>query len=448
MEFVTVGAYTCRDTIMRYKIINIDTGEHIEAYNYDLDRLKDKGHKVQKIWNDYEGLSLEYGDPYIEEDEYFQAYGVALNLRDTFNEQYAGYQYPSNRVLEESWCKYILVGEREEEYILYDILGDAIKRVSRLEMIAVYKYISLRPDGYNINLGNTDDNNKLIMLGGNYKDDNGFIHIVNCGAANNIFVVPSGIKYIREIAISGVSKLIVGNDVIGIGVTYEDNDYLQHKHHNDELKEVTIKGNVDTILDLAFIGCESLEKVKIEKGVRVIGKDAFRWCKSLKEIVIPSSVNYIGACAFTGCENLIKVRLDCKIDKIEYGMFNNCAISEIIIPETVREIGSGAFSGCNSLKEIEIPGTVRKICTNAFSKCRRLEIVKFGEGLNKICTYAFGACTSIRSLEIPKSVREIEYRAFGDCYNLETVKVHRSTKFRPGTFPESTEIIYVEDSEQ
>ena len=63
--------------------------------------------------------------------------------------------------------------------------------------------------------------------------------------------------------------------------------------YNDEITEVTIGGNIDTIGFAAFFGCANLKNVVIEDGVVTIERSSFVYCRSLEQITIPDSVQII-----------------------------------------------------------------------------------------------------------------------------------------------------------
>ena len=62
---------------------------------------------------------------------------------------------------------------------------------------------------------------------------------------------------------------------------------------NDNITEVTIGGNIDTIGFAAFRGCDNLKNIIIEDGVVTIKALAFDNCPSLEQITIPDSVQVI-----------------------------------------------------------------------------------------------------------------------------------------------------------
>ena len=56
--------------------------------------------------------------------------------------------------------------------------------------------------------------------------------------------------------------------------------------------------------ELAFAGCDKLERLIIPDSVTNIGNYAFMNCYSLKEIRMPERVSYIGAGLFQNCWQL------------------------------------------------------------------------------------------------------------------------------------------------
>ncbi len=67
---------------------------------------------------------------------------------------------------------------------------------------------------------------------------------------------------------------------------------------NCPITSITIPSHIESIKNMAFAGCQKLEKVMIEKGVKEIYDNAFLSCDSLRNVQLPSSVEYMGFCAF------------------------------------------------------------------------------------------------------------------------------------------------------
>ena len=127
-----------------------------------------------------------------------------------------------------------------------------------------------------------------------------------------------------------------------------------------DVTHVQVDPSVKVIGDRAFDRCTLLRSVKLCEGLESIQQLAFADCTSLESIAIPSTVQVVGVDAFRGCTKLRSVEL--------------C--------EGLERIDRGAFAGCPSLEQITIPSTVNFIGTYAFMNSRGL-VFKFSSGMEK-----------------------------------------------------------------
>ncbi|MGN0223691.1 MAG: leucine-rich repeat domain-containing protein [Muribaculaceae bacterium] len=140
------------------------------------------------------------------------------------------------------------------------------------------------------------------------------------------YVIPDGIRVIREWCFSGVKNL----------------------------SEVVIPKSVTTIGRGVFSGCSSLTEVKVDKGNKTF--DSRDNCNAIIETAtntlvsgcktssIPSSVTKIGATAFYNCSDL----------------------TSITIPNSVSEIGDCAFQDCSGLLSVTLPITLTALGSSNF----------------------------------------------------------------------------------
>ncbi len=124
-----------------------------------------------------------------------------------------------------------------------------------------------------------------------------------------------------------------GDVVIPQTVNYEDIDFKVVSIGNtafaacENLKSVTISGNVKTIGNSAFARCTKLSAVNIPEGVTSIGVEAFYNCSGLTSISIPNSVTSIGGATFSGCSGLTSVTIPNSVTSIGIYAFSGCSIS-------------------------------------------------------------------------------------------------------------------------
>ena len=208
-------------------------------------------------------------------------------------------------------------------------------------------------------------------------------------------------------------------------------------YHCASLKSIALPDNLTTISTCTFDGCSSLESIIIPDAVTEIGVYAFCECVSLESVVIGSRVTSIRGSAFILCDNLKSVYISdmsawCKI---EFGYWshsnplkngaklylNNIEVTELTIPSDITEIYDYTFEGCISLTSLTIPDSVTSIGEGAFALCDNLKSVRLGNCVASIEKWAFDGCDSLESITIPDSVTSIGQYAFNGCISLNSV---------------------------
>ena len=185
-----------------------------------------------------------------------------------------------------------------------------------------------------------------------------------------------------------------------------------------------IPDSVNSIGDVAFLGCSSLSDIVIPDSVTSIGGGAFWGCSSLSSLVIPESVTSIGKSAFVGCSDLADIVIPNSVTNIRDWAFFGCSsLSDIVIPDSVSCIGDRAFAYCKSLRSIVIPDSVTSIDAWAFSDCESLRSVVIPSSVTSIREYAFRGCSSLRSVVISDGVTSIGESAFSGCSSLSDIVI-------------------------
>ena len=227
--------------------------------------------------------------------------------------------------------------------------------------------------------------------------------------------------------------------------------------YNNGKGVITFDGDVATIGNRAFIGCDSLTSVTIPDSVTTIGEDAFYGCDSLTSVNIPDSVTEIGDNAFYDCDSLTSITIGNSVTTIGDEAFNNCdSLTSVNIPDSVTEIGWGAFCLCTSLTSVNIGDSVTTIGNFAFNSCYSLTEFtgKFAEdngrilvvdgvltafapagiseytipnSVTTIVSGVFGNNNSLTSITIPESVSTIGDSAFAYCKSLKSVYCKATT---------------------
>lgn len=209
-----------------------------------------------------------------------------------------------------------------------------------------------------------------------------------------------------------------------------------------EIESIYIPDSVQTIGELAFANCTSLQEVRLPEGLKIITPHMFSNCTSLEKIVIPDSVEVIEARAFSGCTSLKELALPKSLLRIEESAFESCnQLQAVVIPESVKEIGHSAFYDCTSLENIEVSENTLVKATafygTAFVKNQNVDFLTIGstlvryngsctdiilpDGITRIDDRAFYDNKDIKSVIIPDSVTEIGQEAFYGCTNLKDV---------------------------
>jgi len=102
---------------------------------------------------------------------------------------------------------------------------------------------------------------------------------------------------------------------------------------------------LETIENLAFGGCSSLDEIKIPSTVTVIGDTAFYGCP-IKEIELPEQLIVINYNTFANCTKLESIVIPKNVKKIREGAFQGCtALTSVTLPDGLESLDSG-FDGC------------------------------------------------------------------------------------------------------
>ena len=211
------------------------------------------------------------------------------------------------------------------------------------------------------------------------------------------------------------------------------------------LSSLTIPEGVTSIGQYAFMGCNSLTVLSIPKSMTIIGAYTFCCCNGLANIIIPDSVTIIEDGAFHKCVNLKSITIPDSVTNIGQFSFYDCSrLTSIAIPDCVTNIGAGAFSGCSSLTNITIPDSVTIIEACTFEDCGNLTSITIPDSVTSIGASAFNGCNSITNIAIPESVMSIEGSAFRNCSKLTSITIPASvTSLEKNAISSSTKNIYV-----
>ena len=238
-------------------------------------------------------------------------------------------------------------------------------------------------------------------------------------------------------------------ELTGISITAWEADNVSH---GDDAKEYIIVHNgtanklEQTIT--AQLGAESVTKITNLKITGKLGKNDYDFIRdkmtalqrlNLKEVEsLIDGVYQIPERALSGKEMLIKCYLPDKLERINYGAFDNTNltgalqlpeglkyvsgfdntnITSVELPSTLEEIGPCAFSTCSSLvSSLSFPESLKKIGESAFCDSEISGNLIFPENLESIGSRAFLFCHNLSgTLSLPRTFTRIEECAFSDC---------------------------------
>jgi len=228
------------------------------------------------------------------------------------------------------------------------------------------------------------------------------------------------------------------------------------------LQDIAIPEGVTEIKRLTFHMCSELASVSLPSTLRAIGPNAFGYCQAFVDFAIPEGVVHLDEEVFYRCENLVSVTIPNSLTEIEANPFTEClSLTQInvspdhptlyvengvlfdrtasallcypstlpaesyAIPEGTLVISPSAFEGHSPLKAVSIPQGVTEIGDRAFRNCHSLAELTIPDSVKRIGSYAFSA-TGIKKLVIAPNVTELGSSFLWDCEQLEKVAIPAS----------------------
>ena len=171
--------------------------------------------------------------------------------------------------------------------------------------------------------------------------------------------------------------------------------------------------------DCAFIP-KTLKKIVVTGGT-VIPRDYFRYLKSVETIECRGDIETIEQDAFNGCESLEMIRLG------EHG-----SPEYILLPDSLTAVGEGAFRGCKAAKfgDLAIPETLVSVGDSAFNGCAGItSLLVPGNGETVLSGSAFSGCTNLKKAVIWDGVKTVSGCIFANCLSMEELVVGSYDQF-------------------
>ena len=240
--------------------------------------------------------------------------------------------------------------------------------------------------------------------------------------------IPRSVKIIGAHAFEGCKKLssvIIRGSLDKIG----ECAFAEIGNEGNEMFEITINGDCDTIDDYAFENTKNLRRMNVKGNIEYLGKYAF--CDSGIEELVCSGIHTIDVAAF---ENSCLKQMPNVTMTETFGShaFAGCeGLTEAVIPSQIWSLGSGVFRDCKKLKKAAIEEGVTLLEDAMFAGCEELKKVMLPESLTVIGVEAFAGCKSLVGIDIPKRCKDILARAFVNCSNLRKFSIHSNV--RPDT---------------
>lgn len=228
------------------------------------------------------------------------------------------------------------------------------------------------------------------------------------------FYIPVAVTHIGNSAFLGINCTIhvdPGNsafsDINGILFNKDQSTLIKYPSYYGS--SYTIPTTVDSISNLAFFGCNSLNDVTIPTTVTYLGNQAFSYCRGLTSMFVPASVISMGSYVFLASSCLITVDNNnpnfssgdgLLFDKLKTKLIQ-CPTSKTgiyDIPASVTSLGYLAFQNCTSLTSVTIPSSITNIPSSTFNSCTGLTLMTIPASITAIGTSAFYNCSGLSTL--------------------------------------------------
>ena len=224
--------------------------------------------------------------------------------------------------------------------------------------------------------------------------------------------------------------------------------YAKHIYdtNNQEITDLVIPEDINSIGDYAFCRCEGLKSVTFHDKLTYLGANSFYSCTGLTNVEIPASIKTINEGAFMRCSNLATVTIPEGIETIGFNAFSHSGLKTLTLPSTIRDMMQsfvsceqletltltdgiteldGSFYYCHALKEVRIPGSIKKLSYQDFMSCNSLETVVFDEGVEEIA--GFTDNPKLKNITIPSTVKKIG--SLRNNPSLETIFIPEGVEY-------------------
>ncbi len=193
-------------------------------------------------------------------------------------------------------------------------------------------------------------------------------------------------------------------------------------YFSSSIEELSFGGNVGTIAESSFSGCDKLKSVEFDGTVSSIDRDSFSGCKNLETVKFGDSVNFIGPSVFSECIKLETLKFAGKVNSFGVSAFEKCtSLTSLEFPDAVETFNENAFSECVALKSVKLNGKVGTINAGVFSYSK-VETLDFKRMVDKLNTGAIDECDRLKQVIFRKKVNTVSEGSFKNCSSLKTIE--------------------------
>ena len=175
----------------------------------------------------------------------------------------------------------------------------------------------------------------------------------------------------------------------------------------------------------------------------------------LTEVTLPASVNKVNNGIFSNCASLQSVIIEGGLTTVGTGMFQNCVALTYVDLGTTAVSNTSMFQGCTALASIEIP-YIKKYAESMFKGCTALESVTVSSELKELGRYVFSNCTALSSLSdgsitqagaifLPEGVTSLGQEVFYNCDSIKYLSLPSTvTYLGPSIIRDSAALEFVD----
>lgn len=167
---------------------------------------------------------------------------------------------------------------------------------------------------------------------------------------------------------------------------------------NTRLQNIVIPDSVNSIGRFSFEGTPIIEFI-FPKNITKIPSTIFQSCDELKKITMLGEITEIDSYAFNKCSSLKFFIIPNTTTTIGMYCFNDCGLLNITIPDSVTSIGSSCFYNNRDLTNVILSNNITKIPQRCFYYCSSLTSIMIPNSVQIIESYAFYRCSGLQYID-------------------------------------------------